>query len=272
MSTFESKEQNISPVEQLHIAIARRNLNHVKTLFEKEGVDIFSFNYDRNALHNSCVYGDISIIEYLIKNGYSKNIDCRTTDFLGSTPLMIAAESGHLEAVRLLLNWNADKSLVTHYGRKTAADVAREKKYLDIHALLSNGSSKENNNPASKIEAGNEANEQKEKDTVIEQNNDEVEELKKRVAQLEKQYKNLTNLLMQLAANNNRQKVEPVTSSNKDSISYLISQLKQKIEQEYGKQRPVALNSRDIAQLQNELQDLIITIAGISQNMYQLYM
>jgi ankyrin repeat protein len=267
MSTFESKEQNTSLVEQLHTAIARKNLNHVKTLIEKEGADIFAFNYDRNALHNSCVYGDTSIIEYLIQRGYSKNIDCRTTDFLGSTPLMIAAESGHLEAVQLLLNWNADKSLVTHYGRKTAADVARERKHLDIYTLLSNGSIKENitNNSIKAIETRSEVNEQKERLM------DEIEELKKRVAQLENQYKDLTHLLMQLPANNIRQKIEPVSSSNKHSISYLINELKQKIEQEYGKQSSMTLNSTDVAKLQNELQDLIITIARISQNMNQLY-
>jgi ankyrin repeat protein len=53
----------------------------------------------------------------------------------GTTPLIIAAQEGHLEVVNALLVAGADKAL-TNNQRRTALDEAKIKQYGEITALL----------------------------------------------------------------------------------------------------------------------------------------
>jgi ankyrin repeat protein len=52
---------------------------------------------------------------------------------------MAAASAGHYETVRRLLSGGADKSLKDRQG-KTALDLARENKHLDLVALMQEAS------------------------------------------------------------------------------------------------------------------------------------
>ena len=74
-----------------------------------------------NALHNASLYGNDSVIPFLIRAG----LDVNSPDSAGRTPLMLAAQRGELNAVKTLLAAGADAAITGHKG-KTAADHARE--------------------------------------------------------------------------------------------------------------------------------------------------
>ncbi len=72
--------------------------------------------------------------KYLL--GYYVNctyVNCK--DVTGNTPLHIAAQNGHADFVRLLLESGADKTIKNNFG-KTALDIAKEKSYQAIIDLL----------------------------------------------------------------------------------------------------------------------------------------
>lgn len=98
-------------------------VNIIKMLLAK-GANIHDTRKDdgkHNALHNASLYGNDSVIPFLIRAG----LDVNSPDSAGRTPLMLAAQRGELNAVKTLLAEGADAAITDHKG-KTAADHARE--------------------------------------------------------------------------------------------------------------------------------------------------
>ncbi len=90
------------------------------------------------ALHFAAWFGNTESVNLLLSKGAS--ID--TPNKFGDTALHLAAENNHPEVVKILLKNKADKNIKnTDDGNgnkisKTALDIAKEKKYTDIVALL----------------------------------------------------------------------------------------------------------------------------------------
>lgn len=78
--------------------------------------------------------GNAAEVASLLAKG--AEIDCRhCTEGCRETPLMKAAQGGHREVIRLLLEKGADKAL-SSAGAKTAEDMARNFKHLDLADFL----------------------------------------------------------------------------------------------------------------------------------------
>jgi ankyrin repeat protein len=90
---------------------------------------------DTTALANASIRGHTDMMDLLVKSGADINVVNKQE---GRTPLMFAAEGGHLEAVRLLLSHGADRDRRDRYG-KTAADLAAQLGHVEIARLISSG-------------------------------------------------------------------------------------------------------------------------------------
>ena len=66
--------------------------------------DSFDEVLRREQLHSACTKGDIADVTRLLKEGHNPN----AFDELGRTPLHYAAQHGHLDVMRLLLDSGAD--------------------------------------------------------------------------------------------------------------------------------------------------------------------
>ncbi len=84
-----------------------------------------------DALLISCFQGDPAVVDHLLTHGAYVN----TRSPAGQTPLMIAAENGHLDAVRMLTENRANRFAVDEAGR-TAADLADVKGFDNISLYL----------------------------------------------------------------------------------------------------------------------------------------
>lgn len=70
---------------------------------------------DKNTqLHYYAAHGNID--EF--KKAYTKDQKIDVENYLGWTPLMMACHNGHLEMVKLLLEFNADASKSNKFGKK----------------------------------------------------------------------------------------------------------------------------------------------------------
>jgi len=67
--------------------------------------------------------------------GSNANVNARRTDD-GSTPLYIAAQNGHTEVVKLLLDNNADVNATRLYYGDTPIQAAQRRRHFDIVKLL----------------------------------------------------------------------------------------------------------------------------------------
>ncbi len=87
--------------------------------------------YFGKLLHLAAKYGWVSIANQILK--YQPDINIRTYGSI--TPLMIAAQFGHPEYVRLLLQYNANLYMQNKDG-KTAAQIAEENGFNNIKAHI----------------------------------------------------------------------------------------------------------------------------------------
>ncbi|KAJ6228316.1 no mechanoreceptor potential c [Anaeramoeba flamelloides] len=87
----------------IFIAIENRHSNIFLELFNRKA-DLHSVNfYSETPIHIACQVGDLEIIKIMIEN----NVDFDIQDENEMTPLMVAAENDHEEAVKLLLDHGA---------------------------------------------------------------------------------------------------------------------------------------------------------------------
>ena len=119
----------------LHFAARAGDLDAVKLLVERkatvDAVNVSGFS----ALHFACGVGHPDVAAFLLSSGAS--ID--TGDSCGITALMRAALNNEASCVKLLLERKVDASLQAKTGPnkgKSALDIAKEKKFDDIVALL----------------------------------------------------------------------------------------------------------------------------------------
>ncbi|XP_048242390.1 serine/threonine-protein phosphatase 6 regulatory ankyrin repeat subunit C-like isoform X2 [Haliotis rufescens] len=84
-------------------------------LLVSEGADLsLTANRGRDCLMLACKGGNISIVEHLLS---LKTFNINRRDWLGSTPVMMAAEAGHSDVYHLLVSEGADLSLTDNRGR-----------------------------------------------------------------------------------------------------------------------------------------------------------
>ena len=82
--------------------------------------------------------GHSALCRILLENKANPNLKTK----MGNTPLMCAANSGNIDIVRLLLKFNADKSIKKYnfsssgITAKNAAQVAFEAGHIEIYKLL----------------------------------------------------------------------------------------------------------------------------------------
>lgn len=88
----------------------------------------------QNLLHVSCKMGDVSGVEFLLKNR-EIDVDLKTNDVDGKTALHVACEMDHLEIAQLLVRANANVDEVDNEGR-TPLHTACANGYKDIVVLL----------------------------------------------------------------------------------------------------------------------------------------
>jgi hypothetical protein len=87
--------------------------------------------YDRMRLHIAALWGDVEIVELLLRRGADPNVK----DDNGQTPLHIAALWGHVDVVRVLLEHRADPNAKDNDG-KTPLHYAAEKGHVDVVRVL----------------------------------------------------------------------------------------------------------------------------------------
>jgi len=90
------------------------------------------------ALHYACYMGHLAVVEALLTSMQKLDVNSQTEN--GYTPLMLAADRGHIDIARLLIECGADIH-VTNAKGKTAIYVAREREYHDIATFLTECSS-----------------------------------------------------------------------------------------------------------------------------------
>ena len=88
--------------------------------------------YGDTALHSAASGNRVEALEELIED-YYPDVDYSTLK--GTTPLMLGAKSGSVEATRILLEHGADKTIRDKDG-KTAYDYAIENEHLELAELL----------------------------------------------------------------------------------------------------------------------------------------
>ena len=89
------------------------------------------------ALHYACIFGNLDIITYLIKNGADPN----TKTLTGDTALLYAVTKGHLHVVKYFMNNTKTFNLnINHQNDlgETAILIACKKGYTDLIKYLVN--------------------------------------------------------------------------------------------------------------------------------------
>ncbi|XP_067653298.1 putative ankyrin repeat protein RF_0381 [Haliotis asinina] len=69
--------------------------------------------YGLNILHSACQGGDVEMVNYVLSN---EKVDVNGKVECGGTPVMLAARTGHLKVVQMLVSKDADLSLVNKRG------------------------------------------------------------------------------------------------------------------------------------------------------------
>ena len=85
------------------------------------------------------IRGRSDICRYLLDTCGAQSVNAQ--DINGDTALHRAAEAGHLEVVRVLLEFGADLSIKNNKG-ETPLDMARENKHSDVVEVLQQATSR----------------------------------------------------------------------------------------------------------------------------------
>ncbi len=117
-------------------AAGEGRLGTAKTYFPPNA-DLKSIN---KAFFGTCVEGQIEMMNFLMENG--ADVNC-LGDELNETPLMAAAQMGHLEALKILLAKGANPNLKDTQG-DTALSLALEYHHPEIAAILRQRGAKAN--------------------------------------------------------------------------------------------------------------------------------
>ena len=153
--------QNNDGVTPLYFAICQNCLNNIKCLEENgvdltlpplpnwnamtiagdqgtvevmsylcsRGIDINSTNREgENVLHRTALNGNVSATKWILRNHPEIEINKANND--GNTPLHYAIQSGNIEVIQLLLNHDANISLVNNEGQTPLACVRSYRVYL----------------------------------------------------------------------------------------------------------------------------------------------
>ncbi|EHK20671.1 uncharacterized protein TRIVIDRAFT_153972, partial [Trichoderma virens Gv29-8] len=122
--------QNKRGLAPIHIACRFGHIKVVKLLLKK-GLDVNSADNDGiSLLHSASLNGHVHTARYLVENGVSVN-----TTVNHATPLFSACLHGHKEVVKILLQYDADKSITDQYGI-TPAKAAVRNGHIEIVGLL----------------------------------------------------------------------------------------------------------------------------------------
>lgn len=124
----------------LHVAALHDNLENTEKLLQLNANPNLTATEDELVpLHNAARKGFERICHSLLNYGAAINIRAKN----GATPLMVAAQEGHIEVVRALLARGADKTLTMRrsfsyglYPYFNAADLAKEAGHMEIYELL----------------------------------------------------------------------------------------------------------------------------------------
>lgn len=103
----------------------------------EEPLEVFGFESE---LHGASFAGDLDLVRKLLGHGLDDGAEIANVyfeDSLGRTALMVAAEEGHFEIVKALIEEGAQWNAVDHEG-KTAAEYAERRGHMSIYDFLLN--------------------------------------------------------------------------------------------------------------------------------------
>jgi ankyrin repeat protein len=122
-------------------AVINRNYHTIRLLIEKGANINHCDGQEQNCLHlitkAKSKPASLRIAQHLIENGVNIN----QQDILGNTPLHYAAAKNYIKMVNLLLKYSANTS-ITNNRKKTASDIAEQKKFQVMTQLLREASNK----------------------------------------------------------------------------------------------------------------------------------
>jgi ankyrin repeat protein len=102
-------------IDHLFIAIQKGDNEVVKSLLEEHNIDIED-SYGRTVLLNSALYGNLSLIHWLLEKG----ADINHVDINGYTALHFAAQETHTNVVKFLLEHGAIPNIQDKNGNTPA--------------------------------------------------------------------------------------------------------------------------------------------------------
>jgi len=130
----DSEKENINV--QLDRCYRCDNAVLFQTLYEKLGEKLYSYHsVNVNGIYYAAKFNCPNIIKYLYKID-PENINTTSLKY-GSTPLMVAAHSGNIDIVKLLLELGADPTIKACINKNfLALDIAKSFGHLEIVKLL----------------------------------------------------------------------------------------------------------------------------------------
>jgi len=120
----------LTKMSDLAWAVKNGDLDQVKELVDKKGLDVNADIDGRLPLHYASDYGQLEVIKYLCSKGANLNAE----DKHGISPLLAAVWEGHTSCVKFLLEKGAAKDGKTPDG-SSYVDAAEK---AEIKALLTN--------------------------------------------------------------------------------------------------------------------------------------